>query len=203
MQAKAYDRINISFVILSVLYFIYSFIDHVNTKAWFLFALPAVLLFAGLLVTHKYNAFSRFVYIIAFLHILVMLTGAKYTYSTYPLFDTISSTFGFSRNYFDRVGHFFQGLTPAIMAYELLQNRAKMKKDWFFYFLVICVSMGISAVYELTEYLATVVSGYPQAYVLGLQGDIWDTQNDMLMALIGSFMGILSCSVFKSHTTST
>lgn len=199
MQRKQNSRTYYSFVSLSILYFLYSFIGHYNTQAWLLFALPAILLWIGLVITHKYYAFGRVVYIIAFLHILVMLTGAKYTYSAYPLFDNIASILGFSRNHFDRVGHFFQGLTPAIMTYDLLQNRSKLRKDWFFYFIVICVSMGTSAIYELTEYLATVVSGFPQSYVLGLQGDIWDTQNDMLMALIGSFVGIL-LSRKSSHT---
>lgn len=191
MKHPNYDRFFNTIIILSILYFIFSFIGHSNTQAWFLFSLPAALLWLGLVLTHKYYRFSRLAYLVAFLHILVMLTGAKYTYTTNPMFDALSSTLGLSRNYFDRVGHFFQGLTPAIMAYELLLHRSKLKRDWFFFFLILCVSMGISAVYELSEYLATVVSGYPQEYVLGLQGDIWDTQNDMLMAFIGSFIGIL------------
>lgn len=190
---------HMSLVVISFIFFLYSFIGHTNTPAWMLFSLPAALLWTGLVVTHRYYEFSRMAYFIAFLHILVMLTGAKYTYSTNPLFDMISATFDLGRNYFDRVGHLFQGLTPAIMAYELLLYRSKLKKDWFFYFLIICVSMGISAVYELTEYLATVVSGYPQAYVLGLQGDNWDTQNDMLMALIGSLMGIIISKINERY----
>jgi len=194
-MTKAQDRFHMSLVVLSFLYFIYSFIGHTNTPAWMLFSLPAVLLWIGLIATHRYFKFSRLVYVIAFLHIIVMLIGAKYTYSTNPLFDELVSLFELNRNYFDRVGHFFQGLTPAVMAFELLLYRSKLKRDWFFFFMIICTSMGISALYELSEYLATVISGYPQSYVLGLQGDIWDTQNDMLMALIGSLSGILIIKV--------
>lgn len=199
MKRSIHDNFFKTIIILSLLYFFYSFIGHSNTQAWFLFSLPAAMLWFGLIMTHKYYRFSRLAYLVAFLHILVMLTGAKYTYTANPLFDAISSSLGLSRNYFDRVGHLFQGLTPAIMAYELLLHRSKLKRDWFFYFLILCVSMGISAVYELTEYLATVVSGYPQDYVLGLQGDIWDTQNDMLMAFIGSILGILLSRAFHKN----
>lgn len=197
MKRTNYDMYYLGFIILSIAYFIYSYIGHYNIQAWLLFSLPAVLLWIGLILTHKYYAFSRLVYIVALLHIIVMLTGAKYTYSANPTFDTISSMFNLGRNHFDRVGHFFQGLTPAIMAYEILLNRSKLKKDWIFYFLIISVSMGISAVYELTEYLVTVISGYPPEYVLGNQGDVWDTQNDMLIALIGAIVGVF----IKIHKT--
>lgn len=153
---------------------------------WLLEALPAVIMVLVLALTYKKFKFSNFVYFVVLIHTVILLVGAKYTYERNPLFDYFMERWNLSRNYYDRVGHYAQGFTPAIMAKELLLKKKYFKKGKMFYFILICIVLGIAAGWELIEFAAARLSNMPGEFVLSTQGDPWDTQWDMVMALLGA-----------------
>ena len=103
----------------------------------------------------------------------------------------LTEIFDLSRNHFDRLGHFFQGLTPALMAKEMLLRLGYLKRNKMFYFIIICISLAISAFYELLEFSFAKITNLPASFVLATQGDPWDTQWDMVMALCGAITALV------------
>ncbi|NLC03258.1 MAG: DUF2238 domain-containing protein [Tissierellia bacterium] len=153
---------------------------------WVLEALPAIIMVLVLALTYKKFKFSNFAYFVVLVHTVILLVGAKYTYQRNPLFDYFMERWDLSRNYYDRVGHYAQGFTPAIMAKELLLKKKYFKKGKMFYFIVICIVLGIAAAWELVEFAAARIGNVPGESILSTQGDPWDTQWDMIMALLGA-----------------
>lgn len=121
-------------------------------------------------------------------HAMILMVGGHYTYAEVPWFNWLRDTFELSRNYYDRVGHVAQGFVPAMIAREILLRTTALSVGKMLFFLVICVSLAISASYELIEWAVADLSGSDAVAFLATQGDVWDTQKDMLMALIGSVM---------------
>ena len=119
-------------------------------------------------------------------HVIILLIGSKYTYARNPLFNYFMERWNLNRNYFDRVGHFAQGFTPAVIAKELLLGKKYMKRSKMFYFVIVSMVLGISGAWELLEFAASLISGVPGDIILSTQGVPWDTQWDMVMALLGA-----------------
>lgn len=165
---------------------IWSAIKPLSFITWLLEALPAIIMVLVLSLTYRRFKFSSFVYFVVLLHTIILLIGSKYTYERNPFFDMLMERYDWNRNYFDRVGHFAQGFTPALMAKELLLRRGYLKRTKFFYYIVFSIVLAVSAGYELLEFTAARVSGVPGEAVLSQQGDEWDTQWDMVMALLGA-----------------
>lgn len=165
---------------------IWSAIKPFSYITWLPLAAPVFVFGIPILITYKKFQFSTFVYFVILIHAIIVLVGAKYTYTRNPLFDFLMQQFEWNRNHFDRVGHFAQGFTPALMAKELLLRKKYLEKSKMFYFIVFSIVLAISAAYELTEFAASKISGVPKEYVLSSQGDEWDTQKDMIMALVGA-----------------
>lgn len=161
---------------------------------WFAQALPAIIMVLVLSLTYKKFKFSTFVYGVVLFHTIILLIGSKYTYERNPFFDYLMERFDLNRNYYDRVGHFAQGFTPAFMAKEVLLRKGYLKRSKMFYFIVICIVLAISASYEIIEFATARIAGVPGDMVLSYQGDEWDTQWDMVMALTA---GITALTVFK------
>lgn len=159
---------------------------------WWLEVLPALAGFAILAATRRRFPFTSLVYILIFLHALILLVGGHYTYEHVPLFDWVRDTFGLARNNFDRVGHFAQGFVPAMITREILLRRTPLQRGGWLFFLVFCVCMTISASYELIEWRVSVATGSAGDAFLGTQGDPWDTQEDMATALIGAVLAQLT-----------
>jgi putative membrane protein len=114
------------------------------------------------------------------------MVGGHYTYAEMPLFGWLRDEFGLARNYYDRVGHVAQGFVPAMIAREvLLRNRVVNGRRWLF-FVICCVALAISALYEFLEWWVAVASGTAAEAFLATQGDVWDTQWDMFLALCGA-----------------
>ena len=154
--------------------------------------------FAGvavLIATYRRFPMSNLVYALAAVHFVVLAAGAKYTYAEMPLFNWLRDVLGLSRNHFDRVGHFMQGFVPAIIARELLLRTSPLRPGKWLSFLCVAVCLAFSAFYELLEWWMVVVF-YPAEGPswLGMQGDPWDAQSDMLMALTGAILAILLLS---------
>lgn len=123
---------------------------------------------------------------LAVFHALVLELGGHYTYARVPLGDWARDAFGLARNHYDRLGHFTQGFVPAILAREVLLRRTPLVPGRWVSFLVVCVCLAFSAFYELVEWFTAVLTGEAAEAFLGTQGDPWDTQWDMFLALLGA-----------------
>jgi putative membrane protein len=130
-------------------------------------------------------------YACIFVHALVLMLGGAYTYARVPLGFQLAELFGFERNPYDRIGHFFQGFVPALVAREILVRGNYVRGPRMLSFIVVCIALAVSAVYELIEWLAAVLLGQGADEFLGTQGDPWDTQSDMLCALVGAVSALL------------
>jgi putative membrane protein len=132
--------------------------------------------------------FTGLVYCLIWLHALVLLIGGHYTYAEMPVFNWLRDEFHASRNYYDRLGHFFQGFVPAMIAREILLRVSTLLPGKLLFFLVSCVALAISACYELLEWAVALATGDAAEAFLATQGDVWDTQWDMFTALIGALL---------------
>jgi len=180
-----------SFIVVLIIIFIWSAIRPHDYFTWMLEVMPAVLGAIVLLITYKRFKFTSLVYILMWFHAIILIVGGKYTYELNPLFEWLKELFGWSRNYYDRLGHFFQGFVPALIAREVLIRVAKVRRGGWLIFIVISICLAISALYELIEWWVAAGMGKSADAFLGSQGDIWDAQKDMFLALIGSVVGLL------------
>jgi putative membrane protein len=162
---------------------------------WWLEIAPGLAAIILLVATYRRFRLTTLCYILIALHICVLCVGGHYTYARVPLFDWLRPIFGWQRNHYDRLGHFMQGLVPAMIARELfLRLNILQRKNWM-PFLIICVCLAISAFYELIEWWSALLSGPLSIDFIGSQGDVWDTQGDIFMALVGATCALL----FLSH----
>ncbi|MDO8656300.1 MAG: DUF2238 domain-containing protein [Nanoarchaeota archaeon] len=173
-------------------FLLWSVINPLDYVVLLLEIFPALIGIAILAIIYPKFKFSNIVYIFVAIHSIILIIGGHYTYAENPLFEWLKVTFDLSRNYYDRLGHIAQGFFPAIIIRELLLRKTKLEKGKWLFFLVVCVVLAISATYELFEWQAAVTlsPGTGDAF-LATQGDIWDTQWDMLLALLGSIVSLL------------
>lgn len=157
---------------------------------WVLEVAPAVIAAPVLLATGRRYPLTTLLYVLIALHMLVLILGGAYTYARVPLGFWMQEALHLGRNPYDRIGHLMQGLVPAMVARELLLQRAYLTSRRMAAFLSVCVAMAISAVYELLEWWAALALGQGADQFLGTQGDPWDTQSDMFMALIGATLAM-------------
>ncbi|MGD8788936.1 MAG: DUF2238 domain-containing protein [Burkholderiales bacterium] len=172
----------ISFILLLV----WSGYSPADRFIWMLEVLPAIIGAVVLTVIYPRIRLTMLLYCLIWLHALVLLIGGHWTYAEMPLFNWLRDEYGLSRNYYDRVGHVFQGLVPAMIAREILVRAGVVNGRRWLYFLVCCVVLAISACYEFVEWWVAVASGEAATAFLATQGDIWDTQWDMFLALCGA-----------------
>jgi putative membrane protein len=158
---------------------------------WILEVFPGIIGFFVLLLTFKKFRFSYLTYVMILLHCYVLFIGGHYTYAQVPLFNWVRDVFHQSRNNYDKVGHFMQGFVPAMIARELFIRLQVFRKKTWIPFLVIAVCGFISLCYELLEWFVSITSGSSGDSFLGTQGDVWDTQSDMLFAVIGATCMVL------------
>lgn len=193
-------RFPIALLIVFLLVSIWSFIDCKEVFTWFLECLPAFIGIIILLLTYKNFKFSNITYVAIFLQCIVLVVGGHYTYAEVPLFDWIKNTFHQSRNNYDKLGHFMQGFTPSLIVREIFIRKNVVNGKRWLSFIVISIALAISAFYELIEWFVSVNTGESGDAFLGTQGYIWDTQSDMLTALIGSLVVVF---LFKSFQNSS
>ncbi|KUN63246.1 DUF2238 domain-containing protein [Streptomyces griseorubiginosus] len=127
-------------------------------------------------------------------HALVLMVGGHYTYAQVPLGDWMRDTFGLDRNPYDRFGHLMQGFVPAVLVRELLSRTSPLRGSRWLAPLTVCACLAFSAVFEMLEWAAAVIGGQAADAFLATQGDVWDTQWDMLCALIGATVSVLLLS---------
>ena len=161
---------------------------------WLLEVFSVIIALPVMWATYRRFLLTTLLYACIFLHAVVLMIGGAYTYARVPLGFQIADLLHLSRNPYDKIGHFFQGFVPALAAREILMRGRYVRGRKMIAFLVVCVVMTISSAYELIEWLAAVIFGEGAYEFLGTQGDMWDTQADMLFALIGAVTALLLLS---------
>jgi putative membrane protein len=159
---------------------------------WWLEAFPVVVAVPLLIATRGGFPLTRLLYWLIALHSVVLLVGAHYTYAQVPLGFWMQETLGFARNHYDRIGHLAQGFIPAMVAREILLRRRVVSTAGWRFFLICCFVLALAASYELLEWWTAVIAEEGAIAFLGTQGDVWDTQWDMLLALIGALVAQLA-----------
>jgi putative membrane protein len=180
----------LSLVVAVVL--VWSAINPNDRATWFLEVLPVLIAWPLLALTRRRLRFTSLTYMLIAIHMVVLMVGGHYTYAEVPFFDWVRDSFHLARNNYDRLGHLMQGLVPALVAREVLLRTSPLRRGKWLFVLVTCVCLAVSALYELFEWGTAVAAGSAADAFLGTQGDPWDTQWDIFMALVGS----LSAQVF-------
>jgi putative membrane protein len=159
---------------------------------WLLEVAPILIGVPVLLWTHRSFPLTPLLYRLLFVHALILMLGGHYTYAEVPLGFWVRDALGLARNHYDRLGHFAQGFVPAILAREILLRKTPLRPGRWLFFLVTCVCLAFSAFYELIEWWTALASGEGATAFLGTQGDVWDTQWDMFLALVGALTAQLT-----------
>ena len=152
---------------------------------WVLAAIPL------LLATRQRFPLTRLLLWLIALHCVILVYGGKYTYALTPLGDWVREAFDLQRNHYDRLGHFAQGFVPAILARELLLRRTPLRRGGWLNYLVVSACLAFSAFFEMIEWWAALIMGGDADAYLATQGDIWDTQWDMFLAMVGASVSLL------------
>jgi putative membrane protein len=160
--------------------------------SWALEVVPGLALVVALVVLYyRRLPFSHWVYVGTFLHVLVLIYGGYYTYALTPLGNWAKEAFHLSRNHYDRVGHVALGVFPAFLTRELLLRRTPLRRGGWLLFITVSVVLALAAFWELLEWwTALVVAGDVGQAFLGSQGDVWDAQWDMFLALAGALVAL-------------
>ncbi|RDE24035.1 DUF2238 domain-containing protein [Motiliproteus coralliicola] len=167
---------------------IWSGIEPKDQFTWFLEVLPAMI--GGVLMAATFNSFrlTPVLYFFILAHCVVLMVGGHYTYAEVPLFDGL---FGAERNNYDKVGHFFQGFVPALLAREILIRKQVVNGRYWMGIIIVSICLAFSAFYELIEWWVALATGEDAEAFLGTQGYVWDTQSDMGWALMGAISSVL------------
>jgi putative membrane protein len=157
--------------------------------SWLLEVGPGLAGIIILLVLYKRFPMSHMVYVCVFLHIFILIYGGYYTYAETPLGNWAKEAFGFSRNHYDRIGHIALGVFPAFIIREVLLRKTPLQRGGWLYFIIISIVLAVAAFWELLEWwVALLAASDVGTAFLGSQGDIWDAQWDMLLALVGAMV---------------
>lgn len=155
---------------------------------WFLEVVPVMIALVLMAATRDGFPLTPLLYRLAFIHGLILILGGHYTYAQVPVGFWLQDWFDLARNPYDRIGHFAQGFVPAILAREILLRKTKLIPGKMLFFIVASICLAFSAFYELIEWWAALALGQGADDFLGTQGDVWDTQWDMFMALTGAIL---------------
>lgn len=171
---------------------LYSAIDPVADRlTWWLEVIPVMVAIPLLLASHRRFPLTLVTVRVIAVFALILIVGGHYTYADNPLFDWIQQEWDLARNHYDRLGHFLQGIVPAMLGRELLLRTSPLERGKWLFFLLCCVSLAVSAGYELIEWWVAEINQQAAESFLGTQGDNWDTQWDMFLALSGSVLAQL------------
>lgn len=170
---------------------IVSAIDPYDRLTWLMEVMPALIALPVLAFTYRRFPLTNLLYLLIFIHALILIGGGTYTYARVPLGNWVQDAFSLARNPYDKLGHLWQGLVPALVAKEIFVRGNYVSGKKMIAFLAICVAMAISAWYEIIEWWAALVMGKGADEFLGTQGDQWDTPSDMWLAFIGATLAVV------------
>jgi putative membrane protein len=185
------NGLSVVYLCACVMILLVSYVFSRDKLIWVLEVFPILLGLPILLLTCRKFRFTNFLYFFLVIHISIMAVGAIYTYAKVPFGFWMQEWFGFSRNHYDRIGHFAQGFVPALLTREMLLRTSPLRRGKWLFFIVVCVCLAVSALYELMEFGYAVLAGESSESFLGSQGDVWDAQWDMSFALIGSIAAMV------------
>lgn len=183
-------------------FLIWSGINPKDRFTWFLEVMPAVIGAMALAYTYKTFKLTPLLYVLILIHCIILMVGGHYTYAEVPLFDYFKDIFGFSRNNYDKVGHFAQGFVPALIAREIILRKNIIAGAAWQVFFIMSFCLALSAFYELIEWWVALATGENARAFLGTQGYLWDTQSDMGLALLGAVTALISLSKIHSRQLS-
>jgi len=179
-------------VFFSVL--VWSSIGPADRFTWWLEVIPAIVGFLILLTTRKRFPLTGLLYTLILFHAVILMVGGHYTYADVPVGEWLRELTDGSRNNYDKLGHLAQGFVPAMIAREIMiRNKVVNGRAWLIY-LILSIVLAFSAFYELIEWWAALFSAEAADAFLGTQGYVWDTQSDMLWALCGAVLALLTLS---------
>ena len=185
------DRFALACLIAVICTFIWSALSPYDWPTWWMETLPVWIALPVLVLTHRRFPLTNLAYGLIALHAIILIVGGHYTYARVPLFNWIRDELGAARNSYDGLGHFAQGFIPALVARELLIRTSTLQWGKWMAAVIFLSCMGISALYELTEWAAAVSQGGAADEFLSTQGDVWDTQKDMALAGIGAACALI------------
>lgn len=203
---KAHDAIErrprfvLALALIVAVVLIWSGVKPYDRLTWFLEIAPVLVAYIVLGATWRRFPLTWLAYLCIALHAIILCVGGRYTYALVPIGDWVSEALNLSRNHYDRLGHVAQGFFPAILGRELLLRTSPLRRGKWLRFIVVAVCLGISAFYELIEWWVALISGEAADSFLGTQGDVWDTQWDMFLAMCGAISALLLLS--KVHDRS-
>ena len=161
---------------------------------WLLEVFPAIIGVIVLLATRKKFQFTNMVYTLVLFHAIILMIGGHYTYARMPLFDWLRDALVLNRNYYDRLGHIVQGFVPAMIARELFIRLVVIKGRGWMNFIIVTVCTFVAVMYEFLEWWVAVIAGSAAVSFLATQGDVWDPQWDMFLAIIGAVVALATLS---------
>ncbi|MBC6972133.1 DUF2238 domain-containing protein [Bacillus sp. Xin] len=179
--------------------FIWSVIKPARYSTWAAEAIPAVLGLIIIIAMYNKFRFTTLSYIIIAILAIIMFVGGHYTYSKVPFFNWIKDVFDLNRNHYDRFGHLIKGLFTIVIR-EILLRKTQLTKGSWLVTISISISLAIAALYEIIEWIAFKITkgGTAAKDFLGTQGDVWDAQWDMSLALVGSILALLTLSTLHN-----
>ncbi|RLQ96242.1 DUF2238 domain-containing protein [Falsibacillus albus] len=193
MHEKGVQKLHVWLLVIVISVLIWSAIKPLSYLTWTLEVTPAVIGILILLITYRKFTFTSLVYVLISILVIWMFIGGHYTYERVPLFTEIKNNFHLKRNDYDRVGHFLKGLI-SIAIREVFIRKSCLNPSWWLIFVTLSVVLALSAGYEIIEWLAAVILGKEAHDFLGTQGDIWDSEWDMMLAFCGGIISLLSLS---------
>jgi putative membrane protein len=189
MSSKAYRAI---LLIVVLVFWAWSGINLHDTRlTWVLETLPFMISLPVVLLTYKRFPLTDLTYTIIAIHAMILMLGGHYSYAKVPIGFWMEDWFGWTRNNYDKIGHFMQGFGPAIYAREILARTSPLRRGKWLAFISVAVPLAFSALYEIFEWLASLSNPTDTEAFLGTQGYIWDTQSDMFYCMIGSIVALI------------
>jgi putative membrane protein len=189
MPSQKYPSI---LLIIVLSFWIWSGIHPLDTRlTWVLETFPFMIAFPLMLFTYRRFPLTNLTYTLIALHAVILMLGGHYSYAKVPLGFWMEDWFGWTRNNYDKIGHFMQGFCPAIYTREIMARTSPLRRGKWLGFVSIAVPMAFSAIYEIIEWLASLTNPTDTEAFLGTQGYIWDTQTDMFWCLIGAVVALI------------
>ena len=189
MSSKKYPVI---LLVMVSAFWVWSGIEPRDTRlTWVLETFPVMIALPVMLFTYNRFTMTNLTYTLIAIHSMVLILGGHYSYAKVPLGFWMEDWFGWSRNNYDKIGHFMQGFGPAIYTREIMARTSPLRRGKWLGFISVAVPLAFSAIYEVIEWLASLSNPADTEAFLGTQGYIWDTQTDMFLCLTGSIIALI------------
>ena len=186
------EKYPILLLIIVLIFWIWSGINPHDTRlTWILETFPFMIALPIMLMTYKKFRLTDLMYTLIAIHAMILMLGGHYSYAKVPLGFWMEDWFGWTRNNYDKIGHFMQGFGPAVYVREIMARTSPLKRGKWLAFVSVAVPLAFSALYEIFEWMASLSNPADTEAFLGTQGYIWDTQTDMFWCLAGSIVALI------------